>query len=302
MLINQKRVAGTSKLRGLADGNEVKVIVKNPKLDILNKMGFGVAPSIGECILPKVIGPSSRFNANGKYFIHREQEKELCYRMNEWPHKEFNGPGELIDVITSVDVPYYRYPRTLISPFSIEFAIDAENNQMFLTSPLFVFGQDNEKIVTAINVLLEYFGYCEVISEGFKSSIKGELIRLNWRILPKGKVPWEEQRTRILPFLAKAKGSNQKVVEKRLETININSPDFTAIGEGGFSGYVIHGFTEKGIFVLESIEVNNATYVLSKNWEEISKLTKAEIIKNELHEYRVIHNKGWYDAMGKILK
>ena len=302
MLINQKRVAGTSKLKGLAEGNEVKVIVKNPKLDILNKMGFGEAPSIGECILPKIIGPSSRYNANGKFFIHRYQEKELCYRMIEWTYKQFNGPGESVEVTDSRDVPYYRYPRTLIAPFSIEFAIDAENSEMFLTSPLFVFGQDNEKIVTAINVLLEYFGYCEVLSEGFKSSIKGELIRLNWRILPKGKVLWEEQRTRIMPFIAKAKVSNQKVVEKRLETINSNSPDFTAIGEGGFSGYVIHGFTEKGIFVLESVEVNNATYVLSKRWEEISKLTKAEILKNELHEHRVIHNKSWYDAMSKILK
>lgn len=302
MLINQKRVAGTSKLKELADGNEVKVIVKNPKLEILNKMGFGEEPSIGECILPKIIGPSSRFNANGKYFIHREQEKELCYRMIEWTYKQFNGPGESVEVTDSRDVPYYRYPRTLIAPFSIEFAVDAKNSDMFLTSQLFVFGQDNEKIVAAINVLLEYFGYCEVISEGLKSSIKGELIRLNWRILPKGKVPWEEQRTRIMPFLTKAKGSNQKVVEKRLETINSNSPDFTAIGEGGFSGYVIHGFTDKGIFVLESVEVNNATYVLSNDWEEISKLTKAEILKNELHEQRVIHNKGWYDAMGKILK
>ena len=46
MLINQKRVAGTSKLKGLAEGNEVKVIVKNPKLEVLNKMGFGETPSV----------------------------------------------------------------------------------------------------------------------------------------------------------------------------------------------------------------------------------------------------------------
>lgn len=302
MVINQKRLAGISKLKDLTKGNEVRVIVKDPKEDTLKKMGFGENPKVGESILPGIIGPSSRLNANGKYDIHRDLEKELCFRMCEWTYKQFNGPGKYVEVTDSVEVPYYRYPRTLVPPFSIEFEIDEESDIKVLSSPKFIFGFDDDKIVAAINVLLEYFGYCEVLSDAFKSSIKGELIRLNWRILPKGKVPWDMQKERIIPFLSKAKGSNQRVVEKRLEAINRKSPDFTAIGEGGFSGYIIHGFSEKRLYVLESIEVNNATYVLSNNWEEISKLTKAEILKNELHKHRVIHNKTWYENMNKILK
>lgn len=302
MVINQKRVAGTSKLKGLTKGDEVVVAVKNPTENELKKMGFDEKPKVGECILPNIIGPSSRLNANGKYNIHRNLEKELCSRMCEWTYKQFNGPGEYIEVTDSVDVPYYRYPRTLVPPFSIEFVIDEESGYKVITSSKFTFGRDDEWIVAAINVLLEYFGYCEVLSDGFKSSIKGELIKLNWRVLPKGKVPWDKQKERILPFLTKARGANRKVVEKRLETINSKSPDFTAIGEGGFSGYVVHGFSDKGLYVLESVVVNNATYVLSANWEEISKLTKAEILKNELHEQRIIHNQSWYETIDNILK
>lgn len=302
MIINQKRIMNVSKLKGLEDGVLLRVTVKNPDTNKLEKMGFGIKPCIGQCILPKVIGPASRLNANGKYLIQRDLEKEKCYRMAEWTYKQFAGRDDFKEVTDSVYVPYSRYQRTLILPHSIEFAMDEENDGPVLTSQEFTFGVDNDKIIMAVNVLLEYFGYCEILSDGFSSAVKGELIRLNWKILPKGKVPWKSQRERIEPFLAKAKGNNRKVIDKRLETINSKEPDFTAIGEGGFSGYIVHGFSEKGIYVLESVQVNNATYILSVDWEDISKMTKAEILRNELYENRVIHSPGWYETISKILE
>lgn len=301
MIINQKRIMNVSKLKGLEPGKQIRVVIKNPELDKLKKIGFGDELAIGQCILPRIIGPSSRVNANGKYIINRDLKKEKCYRMIEWTYKQFAGRDEFNEVTDSACVPYFRYQRTIIPPHALEFNIDEDKGVQILTSQEFKFGIDDEKIIIAVNVLLECFGYCEVLSDDFSSAIKGDIIRLNWKILPKGKVTWETQRERIEPFLSKAKGNNRKVIDKRLETINSKSPDFTAIGEGGFSGYIVHGFSEKDFYVLESVEVNNATYVLSKNWEEISKMTKAEILKNELHEFRVIHSPGWYENIRRIL-
>lgn len=301
MVINQKRIMNVSKLKGLEVGKKVRVVMKNPESQKLNQMGFGDDVVLGQCILPEIIGPASRLNANGKFIIHRDLEKEICYRMVEWTYKQFAGRDDFKEVTDSTYVPYSRYQRTLIPPNALEFTMDEIEGELVLTSEEFEFGVDDEKIVVAVNVLLEYFGYCEVLSDDFSSAIKGEVIRLNWKVLPKGKVPWETQRERIEPFLSKARGNNRKVIDKRLEAINSKMPDFTAIGEGGFSGYIVHGFSEKGLYVLESVEVNNATYVLSKNWEEISKLTKADILKNDLYEFRVIHSPGWYENIRKIL-
>lgn len=45
-----------------------------------------------------------------------------------------------------------------------------------------------------------------------ESSIKGEVKRLNWDILPKGEYPWEVQKERIEPFLSKVRGNNRQVI------------------------------------------------------------------------------------------
>jgi hypothetical protein len=51
---------------------------------------------------------------------------------------------------------------------------------------------------------------------------------------------------------------------------------------------------------LESVKVNNATYVLRNDWESISQLTKAEILNNDLHETRIVHNKNWYSNLAEL--
>ena len=83
--------------------------------------------------------------------------------------------------------------------------------------------------------------------------------------------------------------------------INKYNPDFTAIGFGGFSGYMVIGFEMKKLFVLESTQINNATYVLNRDWEYISKLSKAGVLNNKLHFARVIHNNQWYESITNLL-
>lgn len=64
---------------------------------------------------------------------------------------------------------------------------------------------------------------------------------------------------------------------------------------------MVIGFEMKKIFVLESTQINNATYVLKRDWEYISKLSKAEVLNNKLHFARVIHNNKWYESITNLL-
>ena len=302
MIISQKRINGVSKFKNINKGQKVRVVLRKPEDKILERIGFGKEKSFGDTILPNVIGPASRLNAEGKFITHKDKEKEDYTVMREWTYQQFCGRGETREVTDSVCDTRKRYQRTLMPPKAVELTIEEFEGDVVLVAPELTFGSDNEAIIITVNVFLEYFGFCEVLIDGMKSAIKGEIKRLNWDILPKGDYPWDVQKQRIEPFLKKAKGNNRKVIDKRQETINSYQPDFTAIGSGGFSGYLIHGFTNKSLYVLESVQVNNATYILSKDWKEISKLTKAEIIRDNLHEHRVIHNKDWYMAMSKYLK
>jgi hypothetical protein len=72
-------------------------------------------------------------------------------------------------------------------------------------------------------------------------------------------------------------------------------------GQAGFEGYLIFGFTEKDLFVLESLVYGNATYVLGSNWESLAGLTKKEILAADLHVARIIHRQGWDSEIARLL-
>ena len=62
------------------------------------------------------------------------------------------------------------------------------------------------------------------------------------------------------------------------------------------------GYPDKNLYVLESYYPNNATYIFSKDWENISKCSKAEILNGNLQEHRFIHNNNWNESIKQILK
>jgi hypothetical protein len=45
-----------------------------------------------------------------------------------------------------------------------------------------------------------------------------------------------------------------------------------------------------------------ATYVFDRDWKEVSKLTKKQIIDGGLAKARLIHNKSWKNEIDKLLK
>ncbi|OOM05694.1 hypothetical protein [Clostridium saccharobutylicum] len=304
MKIQQKRVRNLSLIKKVEGGKKIRVAVTNleGKKNILSKLGFSDELYIGETLLPGDVGPVSRKNANGDYIIHRDRPKEKHSRMIEWTYKQWSGKGETKEVTDSTEIEYERYQRTFIPPKGIEFAIMEKDDEKILVSPEFKVGnEEDEELVLAINILLEAFGECEVVDTHNNPILLPKVIRLNWEVLPKGKYPWKIQKERLELFLNKANGNNRAVIEKRIEEINKYKPDFIAVGTAGFGGYIVLGFDDKNLYVLESIKVNNATYILKNDWESISMLTKSEILDNNLHKARIIHDRYWYREIAKLL-
>ena len=77
--------------------------------------------------------------------------------------------------------------------------------------------------------------------------------------------------------------------------------EFMAIGQDGFYGYVVYGYPSENLFVFESNQIDNATYIFNGQWEQLSKLTKRELIQGHLYDYRFIHNSGWSKKIQSIL-
>lgn len=302
MIITKKRIRS---LKGntpaLAAGQNYIVGISNPSDfdEQLRAMGFQEI-TVGDSILPPgVFGPTSRYNAEGKEIVHKDKPMETAYRQSEWRWTQWDGSEHS----RIVDVPYKRYPRTYVDPMGLEFTVQADTlGNPVVVLPLLTHDPKDEEVeVHAINLTLEIFGQCHFFTEDLDQIIKAPIRKLNWRLLPPGEHPWPKLRQSLSPVIQAVPDGNRVVIEHRLEAINKHKPAFGAIGEGGFHGYVVLGFPDKEIYVLESLLYGNATYVLDARWEEISKLTKKEILQEELHKARVIHKSGWDEKIRKLL-
>jgi hypothetical protein len=307
MIIQQKRVRTLKgKLPGTRKGSQLVVGARLfPALTSrLRAIGFPEDANVGDAVLPAVIGTITQFNAHGGVLIHRDQPKETAYRMVEWHWKEFRGRYDTEDMSKFVDVPYERYPRTEIPPPSVELkiAVTADGQRVLVSPPMTFTSNDDENLIHVVNLVLEVVGFCEIFTANLEAIILAPLRRLNWKLLPPGKRPWKQLRPDVMQVISRAKKGNRPVIEHRLEAINAYGPDFVAVGLAGFAGYVVFGFTERNVFVFESIYMDNATYVFGDNWENLSKLTKMQVLDNNLHHDRIYHRVGWDDRIRVLLR
>jgi hypothetical protein len=272
--------------------------------DTLPKMGFNDGLDVGKVVLPSgLFGPISVFNSEGKYIKHSDQPMETAYRTVEWHWKEWHGRYEQVERSKFVDVPYKRYPRTFVPPPSIELKLAATTNgELILVGPLVQNSPQNMGAITHIvNLFLEIFGECQFFTEDLDEIINIPTKRLNWKILPPGQRPWAQLKKDIAPIIKHAPEGSQAVMIHRLSTVHSHKPDFAAVGKAGFSGYIIFGFSKKGIYALESMFYGNATYIFGHDWEALSKMTKAEILDQNLQKDRIIHREGWEKHIKSLL-
>lgn len=307
MRIQKKRVKSLQvNLPGISVGEELNVVVpiREIKKSHLQRIGFHEKPETGQRILPSIIGSISRLNAQGSFIRHRDQPKETCYRQCSWHYTEFHGRDK-VEKEKIVDVPYKRYPRTLIDPPSVELEIVvlANGDQAVSIVGLIAFCEENfSRLRHAINLMLELFGFCDVVDESLVPLGLSPVISLNWKILPPGEMPWKDLEPHLKKVINLQKKGSRPVLDYRFDTINQYNPKFVAVGHGGFTGYVIFGFPDISCYLLECNRYGNATYVFEGNWGKLSQLTKAEILNNNLHKVRIIHLPHWDTIIRKLLK
>jgi hypothetical protein len=208
---------------------------KAPAWDRLREVGLGDGLTLGDSVLPARLGPVSRFNAEGRWEVHRDRPKETVTRQSEWTWEQWAGRGLTETHSKIVDIPYQRYPRTFIPPPSVEISVAEDGaGREIVRAPEVAFLPGNEDALKhQVNLFLELFGECEVLSGDLEPRLAPELRRLNWRILPPGKHPWSRLRRELKPVLDEAKRGNRPVVSHRLEFLGGFDPEFAAVGLGG---------------------------------------------------------------------
>ncbi|APA86020.1 hypothetical protein BJG93_11875 [Paraburkholderia sprentiae WSM5005] len=266
----------------------------------LKRVGLGAHPANGTRVLPPASGgAASRRNANGFDIIHRDQPKETRYRQISWTWTEHHG-RDTVEKTDVKDVPYLRYPRTSVSPYAVELQVQTRSDGMsFVVAGPFTVGSGLDATATnTANVFVEQFGGFEVLTLALGAWVAAPVRRVNWELLPPGRNPWLSAKPALDRIVSSAPAGNRNVIAARFAAIGGHAPDFVAVGAAGFDGYAVFGFPRQGFCLLESRQVNNATYVLSDtDWERVSQMSKAEILSAGAHQRRLIHTRNWFDEL-----
>ncbi|WP_196140731.1 hypothetical protein [Aliikangiella sp. G2MR2-5] len=306
MVITKKRIKTlTAYTKRFRQGEPLVVSVRSELVNhqMAVDIGFSEQLTPGESVLPEALGKVSQFNAQGREILLKDQPKETHYRQQEWVWKEYRGQYDYVEKSKILNVPYERYPRKTIPPPAVELCI-ASNGQgeKLIVADSIVFLPENEALlIHVINLFLEIFGQCEILIATSESVIRAPLKKLNWEVLAAGKKLWNELEPIVDKIVKKISVGNRKVINKRLMSINLFGPEFIAIGRAGFTGDWFFGFPEKRLFLLESMQINSATYVIENDWGVLSGLSRAELFESGLHRERIEHRDSWFNEVDEVL-
>ncbi len=305
MTISKKRIRNIELYWHLIDDNNNFYIGLNEIerfRERLIQIGFSDNLEPGETILPKIVGSVTKFNAEGRNEKLKHLPMETAYRQVMWKWKRFIGGGNVEEIEEIKDVPYQRYPVQFVAPPSHELTIAEVDNQKVIISSRILKREDNSINARDIfNVFFEIFGECMMLNENLNTLRLPEIQRKNWSILPSGEYPFDMISEQINNDLQIVKNRNSTVIKHRVQHINDANPNFIAFGIAGFTGYWIFGFPNISTYVLESVYPNNATYILGDDWETISRLSKSDILRNELHVARIAHRNTWIHEINRYL-
>ena len=291
MVIRGSRINSLNKyFCNIAEDKEVYICVPAEKsnLDLLNMQ----TAEDGTRIIPVPSGPVTEFNLYGREYVHKEMDKqarsiERDYHIIDWHGNDHYGTCFQTRMC---------YPREYIFPPLVRITLDNKRLRSELITKV-----EAALLKHTINMFLEIFGYCEVLDKDEIPIGQNIQIReVSWRILPPGKYPWERAEKALDDYFEKAPGKNKEVLRNNHKIFAEYEPDFLAIGENSFNGYVVYGYIDRNMYVFESNQQGNATYVFKGEWENASQLTKYDIIQGNLCYKRFIHSKRWKDDIASL--
>jgi hypothetical protein len=302
-----KRIKGTS-ARGLSllrpfleDGVRYRLALNTAEIgaERLSSVGCPQPFTDGMSFLPSAAGKHSTTNSHASEVLDKTGDKEIVYRMvysswNDWRGNPHSG---------IVSRPYKRWPRIITPPREELLHIQDVDGYRYLCSSICTYITKEEARNTHIlNLFLELFGEFDLFDDRGRTLLAPKVRRVNWDLLPQGDFPWARAESHIATVTKHLSVEDQTVIHFRLRQIAGFSPDIIALGRGGFSGYFAFGFFKRQTFILESTELDNATYVFGSNWEQLSQLTKKAILCDNLQKDRIVHDKRWKGLLTKVFK
>jgi len=152
-----------------------------------------------------------------------------------------------------------------------------------------------------LNLLQENTGGADVFPADANLTEYLKTISVYWEILPPG-----ERTETLARILSKFRAPSQELREKLLDRymfLEKLEPVAYISGTSGFHRYFGAQFADNFV-VFENLEYGNAIYVMFDDWEELSKLSRMELLKNRRGAgfVRIVHRTEWKKLLTQLIK
>ncbi|EOL8987626.1 hypothetical protein ACM92P_002147 [Cronobacter dublinensis] len=275
--------------------------LKNGMLEHLGIYSDNGVNAYEESVIPDPLqGKYSLKNVFGEEIVRRDLPKETHYTEIESPNW-----GDSSNGTHTVRLPHEKYPRDIIPPKLI--AIEINHKQSSGSHFIFNFrvtrileknsSTFDDDLLFDLNLLQENLGKCGVENADKPISTYADTLIVSWDIFPPGSK--EEVLSRI--FRGKNITPDKKnVAENRYDFFMSLGPKKIVTGNSTFSNY-LGAMLEDDLVVFENIEYGNAIYILYDNWDEISKLSRIDLLSGRAGNNfdRIIHSGNWKDEVRK---
>lgn len=260
----------------------------------------GIQMNEGNIYVPETITPDmmkgiyARRNRNGIIWILKELPKVT--KTYWWESPNFGDP-------TKGYHSNYRdiqvYQRQLEPPrdweITLSILVEDESHLRIKAEIATVLDrQDNyfkKDLFFAINLLQEQFRDCHVFAASTTDEDMARITTVGWEIFPPGTL--DRTLAVITGKMRTQSPIRQREIQNRAEALSRLNPSEYIVGSGMNSHYFGAKFGES-IVVFENVDYGNALYILFDNWQEISQMSRIDILKRHEKDFiRIIHKNGW---------
>lgn len=261
-------------------------------------------------ILPKKsIGRYSKLNVVGKTITRKDLRKVSKQIVRELPNFGDWSKG-------SHDASYYRdvWQKEFLPPkgLTINTELVTKKNEDNVESFIFkiyvseVLSKESdtlkEDILYVINLFRENVGKEDVITSEINYQEYLNSINVEWEILPIGNKKKEELYGLVTKKYKNLPDEMEKVIQDRYEFLYDLKPQSFISGASGFNRYIGAQFSSN-LVVFENLKYGNAVYIMFQNWEELSRLSRVDLLKKKTNEFeRVVHRKNWKNKVTKVIR
>lgn len=265
---------------------------------------LGIRIEKGSLYFPEIIYPENlsgiyaRRNRNGIVWVLKNLPKITKTYSFESPN--FGDPDK------GYHTTYWSrkvYQRRLEPPRDWELSISIisrdEENVCFKVAINVILDRNHpdfkKDLFFAINLLQEQCHNCHIFDAVVTDEDLAHITTVGWDIFPPGTI--DRALSEITKRLHNPTPERQREIQSRANVLHQLHPTEYILGTGMNSHYFGAKFGDN-IVVFENVDYGNAIYILLDNWQEISKMSRVDILKRHERDFvRIIHKKGWEKAL-----